>query len=87
MLRSILQSWCVVDVPRGENEMGYFSNGTEGERYDEDRKRRDAFMAGFDDVPGAIPRRMWWQAFLLTLAFGTMGGCVMVLVDKWVQGS
>ena len=53
--------------------------------YNDDLARAE-FLGGFDDKPGSIPKRTWWQAFLLAFAIGALAGAVLVGLDLWCAG-
>ena len=53
--------------------------------YKDDLARAE-FLGRFADRPGAIPRRTWWQAFLLVFAIAAAAGLVLVGIDLWCAG-
>ena len=55
------------------------------DKYDDDEARAE-FLGKFADVPGAIPRRAWWQAFLLAFAVAALAGLALVGIDLWCTG-
>ena len=55
------------------------------DKYDDDEARAE-FPGKFADVPGAIPRRAWWQAFLLAFAVAALAGLALVGIDLWCTG-